>query len=233
MLTTARAGYRVGVVADSHVGEYLERLPDAALEALSGSDLILHAGDLSVPSVLDDLGALAPVLAVRGDHDRHDVRVLPRDLVVRVGDARIGLTHGDRATAIDGAVIALDVVLGRRTGWSADLEGAMARRLGAVDCVVFGHWHEPRTRLIGDTLCFSPGALCPWGNLEGGRPPRRGLAGVGDRGVRRYRFQLGPDAMRPRVGMLQVDDSGIEATSIPLPRDSAAAVATVREEEVR
>ena len=215
---------RVGVVADSHVGEYLERIPDEALEALAGSDLILHAGDLSVPSVLDDLATIAPVVAVRGDHDPPGIG-LPTGVVLRVNGKRIGLTHGHRAKLLDGAVIALDVIIGRHTGWTARLEEFLAVRLGRVDCIVFGHWHEPRTRQVGDTLCFSPGALCPWGSLEGPAAPRRGLPGVADRGVRRYRWQLGPDAMRPRVGMLQVDDGGIEATSIPLPYDAATKVA--------
>ena len=44
---------RIGVVADTHVGEFLDALPDGVLEALEGCDLILHAGDLSVPGVLD------------------------------------------------------------------------------------------------------------------------------------------------------------------------------------
>jgi uncharacterized protein len=61
---------RIGVVADTHVGEYLDALPAGTLEALEGCDLVLHAGDLSVPSVLEDLEQVAPVVAVRGDHDR-------------------------------------------------------------------------------------------------------------------------------------------------------------------
>lgn len=220
------------MVADSHVGEYLERIPDEALEALVGCDLILHAGDLSVPSVLDELAAIAPVVAVRGDHDRLGDLQLPGTAIVSVAGMRIGLTHGHRHKLTDGAVIALNVLAGRRTGWSAGLERSLARRVGPVDCLVFGHWHEPRTRQVGDTLCFSPGALCPWGNLEGTAPPRQGLRGIGDRGVRRYRWQLGPDAMRPRIGMLQIDAGGIEATSIPLPHDAAARVAT-RHQEVQ
>ena len=46
---------RIGVVADTHVGEFLPALPPAVCEALEGCDLVLHAGDLSVPGVLDDL----------------------------------------------------------------------------------------------------------------------------------------------------------------------------------
>ncbi len=204
----------MGVVADSHVGEFLDALPDAAMEALAGCDLILHAGDLSVPSVLDDLGALAPVVAVRGDHDRLEGLVLPSTATVVVRGHRIGLTHGDRGPFTDASVIAVSVARGRTVRYRAALTRALRRRLGAVDAIVFGHWHEPIGATVDGTLFFSPGALCPWGSLQGGRAPRPGAAGVADRAVRRFRHQLGPEAMRPRIGILEVGSGGIRPTTI-------------------
>jgi hypothetical protein len=207
---------RVGVVADSHVGEFLDRLPDEVLEVLEGCDLVLHAGDLSVPGVIDDLAQVAPVVAVRGDHDRLDGLALPRAAVAVVGGWRIGITHGDEGRHRDVAVLAAHVLAGRRIAWRGGLREALVRRLGAVDCVAYGHWHEPDATWVGSTLLFSPGAVCPWGSLQGARPPRRGVKGVGDRGVRRYRHQLGADAMTPRVGVLHVGSAGIRPQSIPL-----------------
>ena len=93
---------------------------------------------------------------------------------------------------------------------------ALLRRMGPVDAIVFGHWHEPVTRREGGTLLFSPGAVCPWGSLTGGRPPGTGMTGVADRAVRRFRRQLGPEAMRPRVGILEVGSGGIRPSTIPL-----------------
>jgi uncharacterized protein len=208
---------RIGVVADTHVGEYLDALPAGVLEALEGCDLVLHAGDLSVPSVLDDLAAVAPVVAVRGDHDRLGGLELPETAVVVAGGRRIGLTHGRRGRLTDSSVIAASVVAGRNLRYRAGLHAALARRTGPVDCVVYGHWHEPVVVQRGPTLFFSPGAVCPWGNLEGGRPPREGAKGVGDRGVRRFRRQLGPEAMRPAVGILEVGAGGIVPRIIPVP----------------
>jgi hypothetical protein len=69
---------------------------------------------------------------------------------------------------------------------------------------------------VGDTLVFSPGAVCPWGSLEGGRAPGRGWQGIADRWVRRYRAQLGTEAMRRNVGLLEVHPDGIAARVIPL-----------------
>jgi putative phosphoesterase len=207
---------RIGVVADTHVGEFLDALPPAVLTALEGCDLVLHAGDLSVPAVLDDLEAVAPVVAVRGDHDRLEGLPLPETAVVGVGGRRIALTHGRRHRLIDGSVIAAGVVAGRNLRFRAGLHRALARRMGPVDCVVYGHWHEPAIADVGGTLLYSPGAVCPWGSLEDGRPPRRGAAGVADRGVRLYRRQLGPAAMRPSVGVLEVGSAGIVPRTIAL-----------------
>jgi putative phosphoesterase len=204
------------VVADTHVGEYLDALPAGVAPALAGCDLILHAGDLSVSAVLDDLAAIAPVVAVRGDHDRLGGLVLPETAVVTVRGRRIGLVHGRRALGLDAAVITAHVVAGRRLRWRAGLAPAMARAIGPADCVVYGHWHEPALDRVGDTLVFSPGAVCPWGSLEGGRAPGRGAQGVADRGVRRYRRQLGPRAMTPSVGILEVDEAGVRARVVPL-----------------
>ena len=53
----------IGVIADTHVGEFLDHIPSAALDALAGSDLILHAGDLSDGSIIPVLERVAPVVA--------------------------------------------------------------------------------------------------------------------------------------------------------------------------
>ena len=204
------------MVADSHVGEFLDELPESVLEALEGCDLILHAGDLSVPSVLHDLEQVAPVVAVRGDHDRLGGLVLPRDAVVVAGGQRIGLTHGDRFGPIDASVVTASVAAGRNLRYRGGLGRALARRFGPVDAIVYGHWHEPVAAWSGGVLLFSPGAVCPWGSLEGGRPPRSGMGGISDRAVLRFRRQLGADAMRPSVGILEVGSGGIRPRTIPL-----------------
>lgn len=203
-------------MADTHVGEFLDEVPAAVLEALEGCDLILHAGDLSVPEVLDVLGGLAPVVAVRGDHDRLGALALPRTATVAVGGHRIGLTHGRRLWAADASVIAAALAARRNLRYRAGLGRALARRLGPVDAIVYGHWHEPVTAWAGGTLLYSPGAVCPWGSLQGGRPPGAGLTGVADRAVRRFRAQLGAEAMRPSVGILEVGSGGIRPSTVPL-----------------
>jgi len=208
----------IGLVADTHVGEFLDELPTWVLDALAGSDLILHAGDLSDGSVIPALEQIAPAVAVRGDHDLPGAPRLPARAIAAIGGRRIGLIHGKRR-GTDALVVAAHAAAGRRIAWDAARVRAMARafRGHRVDAVVFGHWHEAVTAHVRGVLVFSPGAVCPWGSLEGGRAPRAGAAGVADRVVRRYREQLGPDAMRPSVGRLVIDATGMRAEVLRAP----------------
>src|SRR5215469_5488823 len=91
---------RVGVVADTHCPEFVERLPDAVGVALAGVDLILHAGDINALSTLEALGDMAPVEAVRGDHDRGLVD-LPAHRELTVEGRRIVVVHGNRSRWIE------------------------------------------------------------------------------------------------------------------------------------
>lgn len=218
--TAADPGHHlvVGVIADTHVGEFLDAIPQWALDGLDGSDLILHAGDLSDGSVIPALEEIAPVVAVRGDHDLPSAPRLPSRAVVQVGGVRIGLLHGKRRST-DALVVAVHALAGRRVAFDAGRARSMARAFRGhhVDAVVFGHWHEPVIDDVDGVLVFSPGAVCPWGSLEGGREPRPGAAGIADRLVRRYREQLGEEATTPSVGRLLLDEHGITPSLLRAP----------------
>jgi uncharacterized protein len=192
------------------VGEFLDQIPPAALHALAGCDLILHAGDLADGSVIPVLERIAPVVAVRGDHDLPSAPRLPSRVVVAVAGRRIGVIHGVRPVH-DVVVVAAHAIAGRRLRYDAGRARAMARAFDDVDAVVFGHWHEAMITHVDGVLVMSPGAVCPWGSLHDGRGPRPGMAGIADRVVRRYRRQLGDQAMRPGVGILEVGDGPIRA----------------------
>src|SRR5207244_1175087 len=67
-------GVRIVVTGDTHLGPRRRGpLPGALLAACQEADLILHTGDLTVPAVLDELGAYAPVAAVLGNVDGWDL----------------------------------------------------------------------------------------------------------------------------------------------------------------
>ncbi len=207
---------RIGVIADTHVGEYLDAIPAEVFRVLDECELIIHAGDICRPWVLDELARIAPVMAVSGDHDRLGALPIPRSRIVTIGDVRIGVIHGRRWYLLDIAVVIAHVVARRRIAWRAGLHRWLMRQFPGVDCIVYGHWHQPDITQAGSTLIFSPGAVCPWGSLQDGRPVRSGARGIADRWVRRYRVQLGPEALRPSVGVIDVSEEGVVAHVIPL-----------------
>lgn len=190
----------MGLVADTHVGEVLPRLPSGLVEAFAGCDLILHAGDITDLAVLDDLRAVAPVVAVQGDHDREAGIDLPRQTVVEVAGRRIGLVHGDRAGPLQRLAMIQTVLSGRLrlAGFHRD----MARRFRDVDCIVHGHLHLPLRAWVDGVLIVSPGAV-----HVAERDPgyERGLRGRVYLGVRRA---LGENVTRPSVAILEVRADG-------------------------
>jgi uncharacterized protein len=206
---------RIGVVADTHVGEQLPTLPEAVVRALAGVDLILHAGDISVPSVLDRLRRIAPVVAVRGNHDRR-VRGLPRDVVVRVGRHRIGLTHGARGLLVELPAVAVSLIAGRPV--LPGFDRAMRRRFGDVDLIVTGHLHIPVQRTVDGVPRFSPGAVYV---VEDGRT--RDPTGPRARAYRRFRAGVPPEARVPSIGIIDVDEDGLHPRRVPIGPVRAAA----------
>ena len=71
----------VGVISDTH-----GLVRPEAIAALRGSDLIVHAGDVGKPEVLEELRKIAPTIAVRGNNDKGPwVDSLPLTKVVEVG----------------------------------------------------------------------------------------------------------------------------------------------------
>jgi len=70
----------VGLISDTH-----SLLRPQAIEALQGVDLIIHAGDIGSPDVIDGLCAIAPVRAVRGNIDKAPwAQPFPADDVVEI-----------------------------------------------------------------------------------------------------------------------------------------------------
>ena len=132
----------IGVVADTHVYAWgVRRLsPEIGeLFARFEASLILHAGDVATASVLQGLGAVAPVVAVVGNNDDAELRdLLPETAEFTVGRFAFALLHG-------------------HTGRTARFE-AKRRFAGRVDCVVYGHSHIPLIELHERTILFNPGS---------------------------------------------------------------------------
>ncbi len=101
----------LGLISDTH-----GLLREEAVEALRGSDLILHAGDVGDPSILDRLKTLAPVVAVRGNVDTERwAEALPLSEVVQAGSARIYLRHILQDMDLDPAASGFEIVMSGHT----------------------------------------------------------------------------------------------------------------------
>jgi putative phosphoesterase len=149
---------KVGVISDTH-----GLVRPEAVEALRDAQVILHAGDVGGAHVLQELGELAPVIAVRGNVDRDPwARGLPERRRLELGGARVLLLHDRAAVGPDPARQGLQVV-------------------------VFGHSHQPLAERAGGVLWFNPGAAGP-GRFR--RPVSLGLLEIEDATVRERLVRL-------------------------------------------
>ena len=121
----------IGAISDTH-----GLLRPQALAALAGCDPIIHAGDVGSPDVLQRLGALAPVHAVRGnvDHAAWSMK-LPVTQRIEIDGFRIYVLH----------------ILAELDPQAAD----------NVDAVIYGHSHLPKIETKNGTLFFNPGSAGP------------------------------------------------------------------------
>ncbi|MGI9023367.1 MAG: metallophosphoesterase family protein [Acidimicrobiales bacterium] len=130
----------VVVLADTHIRQgSTRRMSDAAYAHLDRADVILHAGDVLVGDVLDELSGFAPVHAVLGNNDAELVGLLPETRLLDLEGLRIGMIHDS----------------GPLTGRA----GRMRRRFPDADVVVFGHSHIPwDTEGVDGQILFNPGS---------------------------------------------------------------------------
>ncbi|HEV2036309.1 MAG TPA: metallophosphoesterase family protein [Candidatus Dormibacteraeota bacterium] len=152
---------RIGVVSDTHCPEFLDQLPDRLLEALRGVDLILHAGDVNGPETIAQLGRIAPVEAIRGDHDR-TLATLPWSREITVEGRRIVLVHGHRSRWLEEPQTLLWTLTLGYFHPHAGLPRALHRRFPRADVIVFGHTHRPLIETRDGTLLFNPGGVHQW-----------------------------------------------------------------------
>jgi len=122
----------LGVISDTH-----GLLRPQAVAALRGCDLIIHAGDVGKPEVLDRLREIAPTFAVRGNVDGGPwAERLPDTDIVEVGEALFYVVHNIADLDLDPPT----------AGFAA---------------VVFGHSHQPAIETRDGVLYLNPGAAGP------------------------------------------------------------------------
>jgi putative phosphoesterase len=108
-----------------------------AIGALTGSELILHAGDIGKSEVLTSLASIAPVIAIRGNNDRGAwAKKLPDILQLRVNGLGVYLIHNVNELEVDPAA-----------------QGFRA--------VISGHSHKPSITNLDGVLFLNPGSAGP------------------------------------------------------------------------
>jgi len=136
---------RIGLIADTHIPRDVKTLPPHVKEAFQAVDLILHAGDIYLPQVLDELAIIAPVLAARGngDWDFPEDHRFNETQVINIAGLNIGTTHGISYPEVPGY----------------PLSGVMEREFGQhVDVIVFGDTHVAMVDSHDGTLLVNPGS---------------------------------------------------------------------------
>ncbi len=146
---------RIGLISDTHMPTRCAALPPTIFNVLRGVDVVLHAGDVGELWVLDQLSAIAPVVAVHGNDESADAqRELPYQQLVIAGGTRILLTHGhnpDRAQEMESR---------KDDRWQPKLarRANMGEQAG-TRIVVFGHTHIPMVVEHDGVLLVNPGAI--------------------------------------------------------------------------
>jgi putative phosphoesterase len=130
----------IAVISDTHLPRGTRRLPDGCVERIRAADLLIHAGDVSTPGVLEEIEALGPpVAAVHGNVDTPELRRrLPEASVVEAEGARIAVVHD--------------------AGPARGRLERMRLRFPDAHAVVYGHSHIPLHEERDGFQIFNPGS---------------------------------------------------------------------------
>jgi len=128
---------KIGVLSDTHLHQVTRQFLDIFDRFLADMDLILHAGDVVSPDLIDFLNEKA-FHGVCGNMDPPVLKeALPERKVLNVAGYRLGLTHG--------------------WGSSKDLEDRIRPLFPSVDIIVYGHSHIAANHVKDGVLFFNPG----------------------------------------------------------------------------
>ncbi len=156
---------KIALLSDTHVPSRMPALPPALFDRLDGVDLILHAGDLDDPTILDELGQIAPAQAVRGNwHLRApwpNDQSLPLALDLQIDGQRVVVSHGHLSPWRDLWEKYRLLWPDHRQRTNRRLIDRLAHAFPGADVYVFGHTHLALIERREGALFVNPGAVCP------------------------------------------------------------------------
>ena len=140
----------IGLISDTHLARPEEELPFQIQTVFNGVELILHAGDIWVPSALDQLESIAPVIAAWGDDDMEkDLGSDPRMLderTVNINGVILWLVHEKPAF---GTIVPRENRIFSRT---------TEPEREVPDAVIYGHTHKALIEKHKGVLVINPGS---------------------------------------------------------------------------
>lgn len=129
----------IGVLSDTHLIEPDRWFRERAELCFAGTDMIIHAGDLTSLSVLE-VFAGKTVHAVHGNMCGPRTRTaLPASKIIEVDKYRLALVHG--------------------YGYMPNIEDRLFDAFAPVDCIIYGHTHKPVCHRYGPTMMINPGSF--------------------------------------------------------------------------
>ena len=147
---------RLGLISDTHIPDIEEKIPIEIMHSFRGVDLILHAGDIYSPSVLDDLESIAPVLAARGDDDDGEIgldRRVKNKHILKIEGQIIWLVH-ERPFALRFPDMPPSLIFPPLKYKN----GEEPKEEEPPDIYIFGHEHCTVIEQIENTLYVNPGS---------------------------------------------------------------------------
>ncbi len=155
---TGGGKFIVGVVSDTHIPDRSRFLNPQLISSLKEQDvhLILHAGDICVPRVLDELREVAPVLAVRGNRDIVFGKELPISRTLEINGIKILLTHGHMGLTSYWLDKLQHIFIGYRMNRYIS---RLRKVLPGAGVYIFGHSHRSEVIWQEDVLFFNPGSV--------------------------------------------------------------------------
>jgi putative phosphoesterase len=121
--------YKIGVISDTH-----NLLRKEVKEHLAGCDMIFHAGDISKPSVIEELNQIAPTYVVRGNADKEWAEDIPETREITDIGVKVFMIHNKKQINVD---------------------------LTPFNLVIFGHSHKYEEKMIEGRTWLNPGSCGP------------------------------------------------------------------------
>lgn len=149
---------RAGVLSDTHLRVPDTRFRQQVQRCFEACDVIIHAGDITGPGVLEVFGD-KPLYAVHGNMCEAAMRtLLPAKKIFELGGFTFGLAHG--------------------AGLGLDIEESLWHHFPEADCMIYGHTHHPSCHRYGRVLLLNPGSFRDTGHY--GAPGTYAILEIGE-----------------------------------------------------